>query len=93
MDARVKTTADAMNVLRMIKLFGWETQVNKDIDFKRTEELRLLWYRSLLNLSNKIVKQVFSSFRFLIRYILIRLLSFIIPLVYIILTFTIYVSA
>lgn len=56
MDARVKTTTDSMNVLRMIKLFGWETQVDKEIDLKRVEELRLLWYRSVLGLSNGIAK-------------------------------------
>jgi len=45
-----------MNVLRMIKLFGWERQVEREMDVKRLEELKLQWQRSLLGLSNDILK-------------------------------------
>ena len=45
-----------MNVLRMIKLFGWEQQVEREMDAKRQEELKMQWQRSLLGLLNGILK-------------------------------------
>jgi hypothetical protein len=36
----------------MIKLFGWEDKINKRIDNKRAEELRLLRKQRLLILLN-----------------------------------------
>jgi len=41
-----------MNVLRMIKLFGWEKKMNEKVDEKREEELTWLWKRQLLDLLN-----------------------------------------
>ncbi|KAJ3564415.1 hypothetical protein NP233_g8309 [Leucocoprinus birnbaumii] len=51
-DARVQTVTEAMNVLRMIKLFGWETKMNDRIAEKREDELLWLWKRQLLELIN-----------------------------------------
>jgi hypothetical protein len=34
-----------MNVLRMIKLFGWENRAQQDLDEKREAELRYLFIR------------------------------------------------
>lgn len=45
-----------MNVLRMIKLFGWERKVNGQVEEKREEELRLLWKRKLLELASNNLK-------------------------------------
>lgn len=45
-----------MNVIRMIKLFGWENKVKAQIEEKREEELR--WYkkRQFLGLINMNIK-------------------------------------
>ncbi|KAJ6519437.1 hypothetical protein C8R45DRAFT_1066135 [Mycena sanguinolenta] len=51
-DARVQTVTETMNVLRMIKLFGWERQMNERVAEKREEELNWLWKRQLLDLLN-----------------------------------------
>ncbi|KAJ7814135.1 P-loop containing nucleoside triphosphate hydrolase protein [Mycena olivaceomarginata] len=51
-DARVQAVTETMNVLRMIKLFGWEKQMNERVAEKREEELNWLWKRQLLDLLN-----------------------------------------
>ncbi|TFK46964.1 multidrug resistance-associated ABC transporter [Heliocybe sulcata] len=51
-DARVETVTETMNVLRMIKLFGWERKMSERLSEKREEELKLLWKRQLLGLLN-----------------------------------------
>ncbi|KAF7369381.1 ATP-binding cassette transporter [Mycena venus] len=51
-DARVQSVTETMNVLRMIKLFGWERQMNERVADKREEELDWLWKRQLLDLLN-----------------------------------------
>ncbi|KAK7694257.1 hypothetical protein QCA50_001437 [Cerrena zonata] len=38
-DSRVQSVTEAMNVIRMIKLFGWEDKMSTLLDEKRTEEL------------------------------------------------------
>ncbi|CAE6535559.1 unnamed protein product [Rhizoctonia solani] len=42
-DARVQNITEVMNVIRMIKLFGWETKIRAQVDEKRETELH--WYR------------------------------------------------
>ncbi|KAF7367211.1 ATP-binding cassette transporter [Mycena sanguinolenta] len=51
-DARVQAVTETMNVLRMVKLFGWERQMNERVADKREEELNWLWKRQLLDLLN-----------------------------------------
>ena len=46
----------AMNVIRMIKLFGWEPRVKEEIGEKREEELRIIKKRQLLDLVNHNIK-------------------------------------
>jgi hypothetical protein len=46
----------AMNVIRMIKLFGWERKMEERIQEKREEELKVLWKREVLDLVNSIIK-------------------------------------
>ncbi|KAF7322651.1 ATP-binding cassette transporter [Mycena chlorophos] len=48
-DARVQVVTETMNVLRMVKLFGWERQMNERI---AEEELQWLWKRQMLDLLN-----------------------------------------
>lgn len=46
----------AMNVLRMIKLFGWEKKMNEQIGEKREVELLWTWKFKLLDLANNVLK-------------------------------------
>lgn len=41
-----------MNIIRMIKLFGWESRVSDEINEKRDDELRVLKKRQLMELLN-----------------------------------------
>lgn len=47
-----------MNVIRMIKLFGWEPKVKQEIDEKRSEELVWIKRRQYLDIINGCVKFV-----------------------------------
>ena len=48
-----------MNVIRMIKLFGWESKIAEQIDEKRMRELLSVRKRRLLGMSNTMCKCVF----------------------------------
>lgn len=45
-----------MNVLRMVKLFGWEKKMGDRIATKREEELIWIKKRNFLDLLNQIIK-------------------------------------
>lgn len=45
-----------LSVIRMVKLFGWESKVNDQIGAKRDVELRFLTKRRLLALLNNNLK-------------------------------------
>ena len=47
-----------MNVIRMIKLFGWEPRIAGQLNAKREEELAAVRRNRMLGLSNKICKCV-----------------------------------
>ncbi|KAG6885716.1 hypothetical protein C0993_010889 [Termitomyces sp. T159_Od127] len=51
-DARVQTVTETMNVLRMIKLFGWEKKMEEKIAEKREKELVWIWKRQFLDMIN-----------------------------------------
>ncbi|KAH9922615.1 uncharacterized protein B0H18DRAFT_1120791 [Fomitopsis serialis] len=51
-DARVQSATETMNVIRMIKLFGWEPRVGKQLAEKREDELELVKKSKLLDLIN-----------------------------------------
>ncbi|KIJ45691.1 hypothetical protein M422DRAFT_778885, partial [Sphaerobolus stellatus SS14] len=55
-DARVQTVTEIISVLRMTKMFGWETKVNKLIAEKRDEELFLIKKRKIINVMNTNLK-------------------------------------
>ncbi|KAF9466481.1 hypothetical protein BDZ94DRAFT_1280783 [Collybia nuda] len=57
-DARVQIVTEIMNVIRMIKLFGWERNMNQKIEEKRDEELIWMWKRQVLNLTKGLLKYV-----------------------------------
>ncbi|KAL1703735.1 hypothetical protein EV121DRAFT_260520 [Schizophyllum commune] len=52
-DARIQLVSETMNVIRMIKLFGWEKTTLGKIDDRREEELTWLWRRRLLNFGSR----------------------------------------
>ncbi|KAJ7284876.1 P-loop containing nucleoside triphosphate hydrolase protein [Mycena rebaudengoi] len=54
-DERVQSVSEAMNVLRMVKLFGWETKMKDRIAVKRDDELLWLRKRRLLDLLSQTV--------------------------------------
>ncbi|EPS98690.1 hypothetical protein FOMPIDRAFT_1037403 [Fomitopsis schrenkii] len=53
-DARVQSATETMNVIRMIKLFGWEPRVAAQLSEKRVDELDLVKKNKFLNLVNGI---------------------------------------
>ncbi|KAI0824512.1 P-loop containing nucleoside triphosphate hydrolase protein [Trametes gibbosa] len=50
-DARVQTVTETMNVIRMVKLFGWEPRIAKQLDEKRRTELIAVRKSKLLNMT------------------------------------------
>ncbi|KAJ7919473.1 P-loop containing nucleoside triphosphate hydrolase protein [Mycena leptocephala] len=46
-DKRIGTIQETMNVLRMIKLFGWEEKMLARVNAKREEELHWIWKREI----------------------------------------------
>ncbi|KDR83115.1 hypothetical protein GALMADRAFT_238938 [Galerina marginata CBS 339.88] len=67
-DARVQSISEAVSVLRMIKLFGWEGKMTKRLEVKREEELSWLWKMKLLNLTNGLVSLFIPTFTMLTTY-------------------------
>lgn len=57
------STSTAMNVLRMIKLFGWENKMKSRIADKREEELKWIKKRQILDLCNNNLKCVVNIYR------------------------------
>ncbi|KAF8917347.1 P-loop containing nucleoside triphosphate hydrolase protein [Mucidula mucida] len=54
-DARIQSVTEVMNVLRMVKLFGWETRMDERITSRREIEMIWIKYRQLLDLLNGVV--------------------------------------
>ena len=52
----------AINVIRMIKLFGWEARTQDDISTKREAELGFIWKAKILVLMVNISKYVPGAF-------------------------------
>ncbi|KAJ7630594.1 P-loop containing nucleoside triphosphate hydrolase protein [Roridomyces roridus] len=51
-DSRVQTVTEVLNVLRMLKMFGWERQMDERVAEKREEELVWIFRRQMLDLLN-----------------------------------------
>ena len=49
-----------MSILRMAKLFGWESRVKEFVAEKREEELKWIWKRKLLNMFSNVAKCVIN---------------------------------
>ena len=50
------TSRTAMNVIRMIKLFGWEPRIAKQLNQKREEELVAIRRNRMLSMLNNLCK-------------------------------------
>ncbi|KAJ6585299.1 P-loop containing nucleoside triphosphate hydrolase protein, partial [Mycena capillaripes] len=55
-DERVQSVSEAVNVLRMIKLFGWEEKMKSRIGEKRDSELTWIRKRRILDMVSSLVK-------------------------------------
>ena len=44
-DARLSVTTEALNNIKMLKLYAWTGEFEKTIDEKRNEELAIQWKR------------------------------------------------
>ncbi|KAJ1309716.1 hypothetical protein OPQ81_006481 [Rhizoctonia solani] len=67
-DARVQTVTESMNVIRMIKLFGWEKKVIGQVEEKREEELTYYKKRQFLGLVNMNINYVLPLIVMLVTY-------------------------
>uniref|UniRef100_A0A8H7XNY7 P-loop containing nucleoside triphosphate hydrolase protein n=1 Tax=Psilocybe cubensis TaxID=181762 RepID=A0A8H7XNY7_PSICU len=54
-DARVQAISEAMGIIRMIKMFGWEDKMAKRLARARDIELSWLWKAKVLQIINRIV--------------------------------------
>ena len=85
-DAMLTLAVLVMNVLRMIKLFGWEKKMGDKIANKREEELLWIKRRNFLDLLNQVIKYAFCAMMHWI-VILTDIGSFVIPIVIMIVTY------
>ncbi|KAG8684445.1 hypothetical protein FRC11_012098, partial [Ceratobasidium sp. 423] len=67
-DARVQTITESMNVIRMIKLFGWEKKAIARVEEKREEELTYYKKRQFLGLVNSNINFVLPLIVMLVTY-------------------------
>ena len=56
MDARVQAVTEVMNVIRMVKMFGWENKMDDRVAKLREEELEYQRRKLLLQAFSMIVK-------------------------------------
>ncbi|KAH9077606.1 hypothetical protein EDB83DRAFT_2285647 [Lactarius deliciosus] len=68
-DARVHTVTETMAILRMIKLFGWESKISARLAEKREQELRYIKMRQILNLINGNVNYVIPVITMVVTYV------------------------
>ncbi|KAF9483592.1 multidrug resistance-associated ABC transporter [Pholiota conissans] len=67
-DARVQAVSEAMSIIRMVKLFGWENRMAERLQAKREEELKLIWKLKLLNCASAMVGFIFPTFNIIASY-------------------------
>ncbi|KAJ3931939.1 MAG: hypothetical protein NXY57DRAFT_961301 [Lentinula lateritia] len=60
-DARVQVVTEIMNVLRMIKMFGWEQKMNDRISTKREDELSFIKRLRLLGMMTAIANHIIPT--------------------------------
>ncbi|KAF9533202.1 hypothetical protein CPB83DRAFT_846042 [Crepidotus variabilis] len=67
-DERVQSITEAVGVLRMIKLFGWEGKMTKRIEQKREEELSWLWKVKVLRIMTSATSLTIPTVTMLVTY-------------------------
>ncbi|KAJ7662659.1 hypothetical protein DFH06DRAFT_1471446 [Mycena polygramma] len=67
-DARVQKVTETMTVLRMVKLFGWMSFSERQIDEKRAEELVWVKRAQLLNVATIVIGKVLPAVSMLASY-------------------------
>ncbi|KAF8811726.1 hypothetical protein BYT27DRAFT_7160557 [Phlegmacium glaucopus] len=67
-DARVQDVTEAVNVIRMIKLFGWERSMSERIREKRNDELGWLWKLKVLETLNVVANNIIPAIVMLVTY-------------------------
>ncbi|KIJ62401.1 hypothetical protein HYDPIDRAFT_94464 [Hydnomerulius pinastri MD-312] len=67
-DARVQSVTETVNVLRMVKLFGWESQMDQRLREKREDELVWTWKFKMLDLLNTNINFCIPLFTMLATY-------------------------
>ncbi|KAJ7034289.1 P-loop containing nucleoside triphosphate hydrolase protein [Mycena alexandri] len=68
-DSRVRTISETMNVLRMIKLFGWEAKMLSRVNAKRDEELHWIWKREIFEWVANTVNNLIPSTTMIVTYV------------------------
>ncbi|KAF5311665.1 hypothetical protein D9611_009497 [Ephemerocybe angulata] len=67
-DSRTQTVIEAMSILRMVKLFGWERKIQEKIDVRRDEELKWAWKVKILQVSISVVTPIIPTLAMLASY-------------------------
>ncbi|KAJ3554167.1 hypothetical protein NP233_g12480 [Leucocoprinus birnbaumii] len=67
-DSRVQTVTESCNVLRMLKLFGWESEMRQRIATRREEEVKWLMKRKMCDLVITIINFLIPAFTMLATY-------------------------
>ncbi|KAL9711361.1 hypothetical protein Ac2012v2_005906 [Leucoagaricus gongylophorus] len=67
-DSRVQTVTETCNVLRMLKLFGWESEMHARIAARREEEVKWLWRRKFYDVIIAIVNFLIPALTMLATY-------------------------
>ncbi|KAJ3512976.1 hypothetical protein NLJ89_g3209 [Agrocybe chaxingu] len=67
-DARVEAVTETIGVLRMVKLFGWEQKMSKNLGDKRDEELKWIFKDKMLSLLNDLVNFMIPTVTMLVTY-------------------------
>ncbi|KAJ7670138.1 P-loop containing nucleoside triphosphate hydrolase protein, partial [Mycena polygramma] len=67
-DARVQAVSETMNMLRMVKMFGWEQQMQQKIDEKREAELIWIRWEKIVFVANAILRALVPTITMLTTY-------------------------
>ncbi|KAK7681762.1 hypothetical protein QCA50_015109 [Cerrena zonata] len=67
-DARVQIVTETLNMIRMIKLFGWEGKMSDQIDEKRDEELVYVRQLKFLEMANEVINSSIPVFTTVVTY-------------------------
>ncbi|KAF5317797.1 hypothetical protein D9619_012673 [Psilocybe cf. subviscida] len=67
-DDRIQAVTEAVNIIRMVKLFGWETKMTTQLEKKREEELKWLWQMKVYDTANGLVGYILPTVTMLLSY-------------------------